>query len=205
MTSFNNIIGKIEEFIRRYYTNELIKGSILFFAIGLLYFIIVIFIEHLLWLDPTMRTLLFWAFIVVESALFIKFILIPLAHLFKLKKGIDHVEASKIIGKHFTEVNDKLLNVIQLKENKVESELLLASINQKSAELQPIPFKFAINFSQNLKYIKYALIPVTIILLSYVSGKFYWFSDSYERVVNFNTAYEPKKISISMRKLHLPN
>ncbi|WP_191858435.1 DUF4175 family protein [Hanstruepera ponticola] len=191
MASFNNIINKLEGFIKRYYVNELIRGSILFFAIGLLYLLFTLLVEYLFWLDPTSRTVLFWLFVVVESALFVKFILFPLAQLFKLKKGIDYTEASKIIGTHFPEVNDKLLNVLQLNQNKAESELLLASINQKSTELQPIPFKFAINFKQNLKYVKYALIPIVIILLSYVSGKFNWFSDSYERVVNYKTAYEP--------------
>ncbi|WP_339634996.1 DUF4175 family protein, partial [Bizionia echini] len=191
MTHFNIILQKLEAFVRRYYSNELIKGSILFFAIGFLYFLLTLFIEYVFWLNTTSRTILFWVFIAVEIGLFIKFIAIPLAQLFKLKKGIDYVQASKIIGTHFPEVNDKLLNVLQLKEQGAESELLLASINQKSEELQPIPFKLAINFKQNFRYVKYAAIPIVIIALSVLSGQISWFSDSYNRVVNHNTAYEP--------------
>ncbi|WP_316932005.1 DUF4175 family protein [Bizionia psychrotolerans] len=191
MTHFNTILQKLEAFVRRYYTNELIKGSILFFAIGFLYFLLTLFVEYVFWLNTTARTALFWTFIAVEVGLFIKFIAIPLAHLFKLKKGIDYVQASKIIGTHFPEVNDKLLNVLQLKQQGIESELLLASINQKSEELQPVPFKLAINFKRNLRYVKYAAIPIVIILLSFISGQIDWFSDSYNRVVNHNTAYEP--------------
>src|SRR5690606_36352163 len=140
LNNFATIQIKLEQFIKRYYTNELLKGAILFFAIGLLYLLVTLFIEYILWLNPTARTILFWTFIGVEVALFVKFIAIPWAKLFKLQKGIDYEEASKIIGKHFTEVNDKLLNVLQLKSNSEQSELLLASIEQKSAELQPIPF-----------------------------------------------------------------
>jgi len=191
MDHFKTIQTKLEQFIKKFYTNELIKGGILFFAIGLLYFIITLLIEYFLWLSPLARTVLFWVFIAVELALFLKFIAFPLAKLFKLQKGINHEEASKIIGNHFTEVNDKLLNVLQLKRDSNNSELLLASIEQKSAELQPIPFKLAVNFGQNVKYLKYAAIPVLILLVSYVSGKFNWFSDSYERVVNYQTAFEP--------------
>lgn len=191
MANFDNIVEKLESFIRRYYANELIKGGILFVAIGLLYLLFTLLVEYIFWLSPGLRTLLFWVFVAVEAALFVKFILFPLAQLLKLKKGIDHQEASKIIGQHFPEVNDKLLNVLQLNQNKTESELLMASINQKSAELQPIPFKFAISFKQNLKYLKYAAIPILIIVFSVISGKFSWFSDSYERVVNYKTAYEP--------------
>ena len=191
LRNFKTIQNKLEAFIRRYYTNELLKGTILFFAIGLLYFLFTLFVEHILWLNTTARTILFWLFVTVETALLIKFIAIPLAKLFKLQKGIDYQDASKIIGKHFPEVNDKLLNVLQLHQNKLQSELLLAGIEQKSLELSPIPFKLAVNFKKNMSYLKYAAIPVIIILLAFITGNFNWFSDSYERVVHYKTAYEP--------------
>ncbi len=111
---FKTIQSKLEEFVRRYYKNELLKGLILFFAIGLLYLIVTLFIEYLLWLSPIARSVLFWVFIVVELSLFAKLIVLPLAKLVKLQKGINYQDASKIIGSHFPEVNDKLLNVLQL-------------------------------------------------------------------------------------------
>ncbi len=191
MSSFEAISIKLQQFVKKYYTNELLKGAILFFAIGLLYFLFTLFVEHLLWLNTSARTALFWLFIVVELALFVKFILLPLAKLFNLRKGIDENVASELVGSHFPEVNDKLLNVLQLSQNKNQSDLLIASIEQKSEELRPIPFQTAINFKTSLKYLKYAAIPLAIVLLSFLTGKIDWFSDSYERVVNYNTAYEP--------------
>lgn len=191
MNNFKDIQSKLESFIRRYYTNELLKGAILFFAIGLLYFLFTLFIEYILWLNTTSRTVLFWLFIGVEFGLLIKFIFIPLAKLFKLQKGINHKVASNIIGKHFPEVNDKLLNVLQLNENDSKSELLLASIEQKASELKPVPFKLAVNFKNNIGYLKYAAIPIAILLLTFFTGNFDWFNTSYERVVHYNTAYEP--------------
>ncbi len=191
MSNFETIQKKLESFIKRFYTNELIKGTILFVAAGLLYLIIILLIEYLMWLDPIGRTVLFWLFVTVEAALFTRFIAFPLASLFNLKKGIDKETASRIIGNHFPQVNDKLLNVLQLKGSRKQTDLLLASIEQKSAEIKPVPFKLAIDFRKNLKYVKYAAIPVVILLVSYISGKFDWFSDSYERVVNYKTAYEP--------------
>ncbi|GAA3656135.1 DUF4175 family protein [Flavivirga jejuensis] len=191
MSNFKNIQDKLEAFIKRYYTNELLKGTILFFAIGLLYLIFTLFIEHVLWLKTIARTILFWLFIAVEIALITKFIVIPLAKLFKLQKGINYEDASRIIGHHFPEVNDKLLNVLQLHQNKSQSELLLASIEQKSLELNPIPFKLAINLKKNISYLKYAAIPVLILLFTFLTGNFSWFSDSYKRVIHYKTAYEP--------------
>ena len=188
---FKTIQSKLEEFVRRYYKNELLKGLILFFAIGLLYLIVTLFIEYLLWLSPIARSVLFWVFIVVELSLFAKLIVLPLAKLVKLQKGINYQDASKIIGSHFPEVNDKLLNVLQLNSTNSQSELLKASIEQKSLELRPIPFKRAVNFAKNRAYLKYAALPIGILLVSYMSGKMNWFNDSYERVVNYNVAYEP--------------
>lgn len=190
-SSFKNIQTKLEAFIRRYYTNELLKGTILFFAIGVLYFLFTLFVEHVLWLNTLARTILFWLFVLVELALFAKFIFMPLAKLFKLQKGINYEDASRIIGQHFPEVNDKLLNVLQLHQNPAQSELLLASIEQKSLELSPIPFKLAINLKKNVQYLKYAAIPVLILLLTFLFGKTDWFSHSLDRVVHFKTAYEP--------------
>jgi len=191
MSNFENIKKKLEQFIKRYYTNELLKGAILFFATGLLYLIVTLFVEYVFWLSPIARTFLFWIFITVESVLFIKFIIIPLAHLFNLRQGINLETASKLIGNYFPEVNDKLLNVLQLNQSSTQSDLLVASIEQKSQELQPTSFKSAINFNSNTKYLKYAALPILILLLSFFTGKIDWFSDSYERVVNYQTAYEP--------------
>ncbi|HLU50796.1 MAG TPA: hypothetical protein VKZ42_01420 [Flavobacteriaceae bacterium] len=191
MSSFQHIQEKLEQFVKKYYVNELIRGGILFFAIGLLYFLATLLIEHYLWLSPAGRTVLFWVFVGVETALFARFILWPLAKLFKLKQGIDSYQASQIIGNHFPEVSDKLVNVLQLRQNSQQSELLLASIEQKSQELQPIPFVKAISFKKNVKYLKFAAIPVLIYLFFFLTGKKDLFSTSYERVVNYNVAYEP--------------
>jgi len=189
--AYEQIQKKLGQFVTKYYTNELIKGAILFFSIGLLYFIITLLVEHFLWLNTGARTALFWVFILVELALFAKFILFPLIKLLKLQKGISYKEASTIIGNHFPEVNDKLLNVLQLSETSSESELLLASIEQKSEELQPIPFQVAINFTKNIKYVKYAILPLAIVLFVWISGNSSLFSKSYDRVINYQTAYEP--------------
>ena len=114
MGNFKNIQGKLHDFIGKYYTNEIIKGSILFLSFGLLYFIFTLFIEYFLWLRPMARTFLFWVFILVEISLLIRFIALPVFKLLGIKKGISNVEASKIIGKHFNEIDDKLeLKVIR--------------------------------------------------------------------------------------------
>ena len=60
MVSFKNIEDKLHQFTRKYYTSELIKGSILFLSLGFIYFFFTLFLEYFLWLKPTERTILFW-------------------------------------------------------------------------------------------------------------------------------------------------
>ncbi len=191
MDDFNFIKEKLGRFIRKFYKNELLKGSILFFSFWLLYLILILMIEYFFWLSTLNRSILFWIFISVSLGLLFKFIFIPLSRLLKLSKGVDQTQASKIIGEHFPEVNDKLLNVLQLQNSPVKSELLLASIAQKSKELKPIPFTLAINFKTSLRYFKYALFPVIIILAVFLTGNLSIFSESYTRVLHYKTAYKP--------------
>ena len=185
------IYQKLEAFIKKYYTNELIKGIIFFIGLGLIYLLFTLFVEYFLWLKPTGRTILFWTFIAVELFLVIRFILFPISKLFKIRKGIDYTQASEIIGNHFTEVSDKLTNFLQLSNDNNKSELLLASIEQKANSLQPIPFSNAVNFNKNRKYLPLAIIPILFFAFFYISGNSKMISQSLDRVVHFKQHYLP--------------
>ena len=191
MENSNLIYNKLESFIKKYYTNELIKGIIFFIGLGLIYLLFTLIVEYFLWLKPAARTVLFWTFVLVEVLLICRFIFFPISKLFKLQKGIDYKQASAIIGNHFTEVNDKLTNFLQLSEDNNQSELLLASISQKANSLQPIPFGNAINFNKNRKFLPLAIIPILFFLFFYLSGNSNLISQSLNRVVNFKQQFLP--------------
>lgn len=191
MENSNNIYLKLEQFIKKYYTNELLRGSIFFIGIGLLYFLFTLSIEYFFWLKPNSRTLLFWTFIAVELFLLLRFILFPISKLFKLQNGINYDDASKIIGNHFSEVGDKLTNFLQLSQDSNTSELLLASIDQKAKTLQPIPFVKAINFRKNKKYAPIALIPLLFFAFFYITGYSNFISQSLNRVVHYKQQFLP--------------
>ncbi|MFT5214157.1 MAG: hypothetical protein ACI9WV_001886, partial [Patiriisocius sp.] len=88
MGEFKTITYKLQQFTRKYYVNELIKGIILFFSFGLLYLLFTLFLEYFLWLKPVARTILFWLFILVEVFLLVCLIAIPVFKLIGLQKGI---------------------------------------------------------------------------------------------------------------------
>ena len=191
MKSYNNILDKLDQFSRKFYTKMLIKGGLLFLAFGVLYFMLILGIEYFFWLKSGGRFVLLLLFLTVEGFLLYHYIAVPIFHLFKLKKGISNKEASLLIGKHFKEVGDKLYNLLDLAEDKEQSELLLASIQQRSENLTIVPFTKAINLKESYKYLKYVLIPIFSLVVLWVSGNIGSFFGSYERVLNYDTAYEP--------------
>ncbi|UJH69064.1 DUF4175 family protein [Allomuricauda sp. SCSIO 65647] len=191
MGSYHKILDKLNGFVSKYYRKLLVKGLLLFFAFGLLFFLAALSLEYFLWMGSTARLLVLVMVVVFEAFLLYRFILTPLFYLFRIKKGISNKEASLLIGKHFPLVDDKLYNLLELAEDEERSELLLASIEQRSHQLDTVPFVQAIDFKENLKYAKYGLIPLVLIALIGLTGNLKSFFGSYERVVNYDLAYEP--------------
>ena len=68
---------------------------------------------------------------------------------------LNYKKAAKIIGEHFSEIDDKLLNILQLGElSGKDNDLVNASIQQKIDKIKSISFSNAINFGENKKHIK---------------------------------------------------
>ncbi|MCA1762181.1 MAG: hypothetical protein ABR574_03755 [Cryomorphaceae bacterium] len=193
--TYERLLEKLDSFSRKYYQNQIIKGSIYFVGIGLSAFLISAILEYYGQFSSPVRTVLFFSLVVIFVVLFAKFIATPAARLLKLGKAISHEEASQIIGKHFPEINDKLLNTLQLKrqavESKSETSLLEASIDQRINEMKPIEFGAAVDFKENRKYLRYALPSLLLgALLLIISPAI--ITDSTKRIVTYSTDYIPE-------------
>jgi len=165
--NYNLLIQKLDSFIRKFYINKLIKGSL--YSLGLLLGLFLLFniLEHNFYFDMGVRKAIFWGFLAISISALGFWLLLPLAHYFRLGSVISHKKAASIIGNHFTGVQDKLLNVLQLKEQEGTSQqkdLLYASIEQKTLEIKPVPFRSAIDLGKNRKHLKYALPPFLLFL-----------------------------------------
>lgn len=190
--NYQLLIEKLDRFTRKYYINQLIRGSLYSVALILALFIVLNVLEHYFYFDTTVRKLFFYSFITTSGLALILWVFAPLLHYFRLGKVISHEQAAQIIGEHFTDVKDKLLNILQLKrqsENTAKTGLLLASINQKTEEIKPIPFRAAINLGQNRKYLRYALPPLMLLLVLLFAAPTI-IKDSTARLINNNTKYE---------------
>lgn len=171
--------------------NQLIKGIFLFLLLGLLSFLFTVYLEYFFWFNSFYRTVLFVLFVGIEGILLLYFIITPILHLVKLKRGISKLESSRIIGNYFPEVQDKLTNVLQLKKEVNPTELLTASIEQKSSELDHIQFTKAIHFKKNYRYLRYLIIPSIVALVSFTTEINTNFTKSIYRVANPQKKFVP--------------
>ncbi|HNX42929.1 MAG TPA: hypothetical protein PKI35_00720 [Bacteroidales bacterium] len=162
------LLRKIDAFIRKYYKNQLIRGAIYSLALLALFFILISALEYFSWFSTTIRTILFYSYLTATAFILGRFVIIPLLKLRRIGKIISHEEAANIIGRHFTDVKDILLNTLQLKnqcdDELASRDLIEASIDQKTEKLRPVNFTGAIDLKQNRKYLKFALPPAILIL-----------------------------------------
>ena len=170
--NYDRLISKLDEFIRKYYVNGAIRGLLYSVGLILLLFLAVSLLESQFYFGGTTRRTLWYGFLAVSLVAFGAWVLLPLARYFRLGATISHEQAAQIIGDHFGNVKDKLLNVLQLRRQAAAGDdaLLLASIDQKSSEISPVPFRSAIDLSQNRRYLKFALPPLLLLLVLLVAA-----------------------------------
>ena len=167
MNYYNELISKLDGFIRKFYLNQMLRGALLFTGLVLILFITFSYLEYNFYFEKAIRKVLFYGFcgISLVSAYF--WIFAPVSKYFKLGKVISHEHAAEIIGSFFTNVQDKLLNILQLKAQAnavMGSDLVLAGIDQKTQELRPVNFQKAIDLGKNKRFLQFALPPLAILL-----------------------------------------
>jgi len=189
MAEFEAIKNQLQSFIRKYQLNLLIKGFALFVLFGLLFFLIILVGENYIWFSSNIRFILFLSFILVETGLLIFLIGLPLFKVLNLNSAISDKEAAVRIGEYFPEIDDRLLNLIELKKQG-NSEFLEAAIRQKSAELKFYKFSNAVNFGEFRNYMLAAFIPILLILAFIISGRGEWLFNSFKRIKNYDQVYE---------------
>ena len=165
--NYSLLIEKLDAFIRRFYINQLLRGALYTVGAVLGLFVLLNVLEYYFYFSTGVRSVMFWGFVALSGASLYRWVALPLMHYFHLGKVISHEQAALIIGDHFMDVKDKLLNILQLKQqssNAIYAELITASINQKSNEIRLVPFQAAIDLAKNRKYLRYALPPFLLLL-----------------------------------------
>ena len=205
MAQPDDILQALDAFIRKYYKSLLIRGVLCAVGIVTLVFLAAVLVEHFGWLSPLGRGILFWGGMGLAAAVTAMWIVRPLLKMYGHTHRIGHAEAARIIGRHFPEVGDKLLNLLQLMDSAESSEsgdrhsetglpasdhsLLLAAVEQKTAELRPVPILNAVDLKANRRYLKYALPPLALLLALLLAAP-QTVTEPTRRIANYRTVYE---------------
>ncbi|MDP4761002.1 MAG: hypothetical protein NWR96_05150, partial [Crocinitomicaceae bacterium] len=191
--SFDSLIGQIDAFIRKYYKNQMIRGLLLFFVIFLFSFLLATTSEYFGRFNSLVRAILFFGFILINGYVFVRYILLPTSKLISFGKQISRIQAAEIIGSFFPTISDRLKNTLQLQNNLIHQEgnieLLRASVIQRSSELSVIPFKNAIQITENKKYLTY-LIPLFLCFVGVAVFIPSIITQGTEHVVNYNQVFK---------------
>jgi len=189
------LLEKLENFIKRYYRFKILKGLLLSISIVFLLIIIGSTVEYYNYTSIFFRTILFYFSLIFFLTIIGYYIIVPALSLFKIGKRLSFKQSAKIISNHFKDVDDNLINTIELgqdiKKNHNETDLLIASIEQRTTLLNPIPFKVAISLKNLKRPFVYFLGSSLIILLilSFAPGIF---KDGTYRIIDYSNYYEAK-------------
>lgn len=167
MNNYELLIQKLDAFTRKYYTNQLIRGTLIFLSCLIIYLLLASIGEYFFYFPSWLKISIIGILFLAGIGTLVIWIIIPVLKIQRLGKIISHEQAALIIGRHFPEINDKLLNVLQLKQdqhNAASRELIDASIQQKSSQIAVLPFNKAVDFGKNKKYAPYLLVPVAVII-----------------------------------------
>ena len=207
--SYNNaLLDKIESFIKKFYLNKLIQGCLIGSALLITSFLIINAIEYFSWSSSKIRLILLITLITLFSVVACFYYIIPLVNLVRFRKKMTNEQAAILIGKFFPEIKDKLLNTLQLANeanNNSDNELLLATIEERTKNLQPIKFSEAVNLKDNYKYLK--IFGVAFVFLALLIIFVPDFSQQpLKRIINYNTHYEkplPFKVELNTNDIEV--
>ncbi len=191
---YDQLIKKLDQFIRKFYINKVIRGFLYSIGLVIAMFLIFNFLEYYFYFGKGVRKLFFLSFIITSLFAFGYWVLYPLSKYFHLGKTISHEQAARIIGDHFKGVEDKLLNILQLNkqvESSPQKELLIAGIDQKTKAIRLVPFKSAIDLSKNKKYLKYALPPFLLFLFVLMAAPSI-IKEGTKRIINNDKEFVPE-------------
>ena len=160
---------KIRHFLKKYYLNTLYKGIVFFVIILLVTFIAFSLFEYFSYSNTVVRSVLFYSFIALAVGTAIGYIIIPILKIAGLGKQLSEEEIASIIGKHFSQIDDKLLNLFELRRQMergdyISYDLLSAAIDSKVDSFKAYSFVQAIPVQKTKRIALWMLLPIAIFL-----------------------------------------
>ncbi len=198
-----DISQRLYRYKRRFYVNLILKGSIYILTVLFSVFLFFNFIEYIFHSSSPTRALLFFGYLAISAFVLYKWLLVHLIKLLFRNQQISDEDAARIIGDTIPEIKDKLLNLVQLNNLDAQNRLLIASVKQRSQQMNAVHFEESIDLKENLKYIKFLIIPFVLVAAIWIISPSV-ITEPAKRIVHFKKEYllvAPFKFEIQNKDL----
>ena len=194
-TSFyKEIISKLELLVKKEYFELLLFGLFAALIITIGTFTVFSLVEMISYFNSTIRTVLFFIFLLISIGAISYLIILPLLKYFNVIGGRNYFYSANKVGKYFPEIKDDLLNAMQLvssdKTKTIYSPALLdAAFKNVYERAKPIKFESIVDLSKVKKLAKYfiLLFAFCALLFVFVPG----LQAASNRLISFNQEFIP--------------
>ncbi len=185
----NIVLAKLSGFIYKEKLNVLKIGILKLFIWCLLIFGVLSFFENFNYFGTSIKFIFFILFSVTVIVFFIIWILIPVIKLFKKNSFDNYQKAAIKIGNHFNGIKDKLVNSLQLLEDRNASSLKLteAAFETVYKTIENLDFLNIIDYSKVKKMFRIFFAVFSIAFFSLLV--FPQMRSATLRLIHFNTQY----------------
>lgn len=182
---------RLSEFRQKFYVNKILRGALILLVLTGAMLFVALLSEGIFGFEPGVRTGIVYCIAAIFVGVLGSMVIYPITQLLQISKTISDFQIADIVRKHFPEINDKLLNVLQLRrENATENALLAAAINSKSAEIVPVRISNAINLKLNYKYLRWLALLLLLFIGVYFINPEILSAGSY-RLFNYDKKFIP--------------
>jgi hypothetical protein len=165
--ALTQVRAELDAYKRKFYLSLLVRGGLVAAALLLSLFVVFNTLEYFLYLPTVVRAGLLFTFLALAVYAVGRWLWQPLAALANLRRLLSDEQAARQVGELFPQVQDRLLNALQLQGQARGNELLLASLEQRAAQLQGVSFAQGIDIQQQSRPLwKYVLPPLAVVLLA---------------------------------------
>jgi hypothetical protein len=188
------IEGKVRKFIRHYYTLKTVQGIIVTAVLGAVLLFVSFIIDFLFNLDPAQDGILFWSMIIITGLVSVYYIVYPLAQRMGIIKGLDYKKASALIAEKHENIEDRIVNIIELNQEKdINNPLFDEAINQKADNIKWYNFNQAVSVKRLMRLLVTATLTVLVIAgFSLIWPEFV--KEGYKSVVQYKKAISKSEI-----------
>lgn len=162
----NIFFKKLDELRKQLTFVYLFEGFLKTLLWFVIFFFFVSLVEFIFSLDKNFRMILFILILLTFLGLIGTFVIYPLNKFFRRTQNEIYLSLGKLIGDHFNQIKDKLINVLQLifsvnQSNYFSKELTYAAIEQNLNFFDQFNFNEVVEKNRLKKYFQYFLITVS--------------------------------------------